>query len=149
MTWDEKARQRVLALMIGSEGKKRIRVPGNQRLTSPWLLVHETSRDASNADTEAVALASQELATNLLRYAIGGRLVLSVVASHGLAGIEVESQDDGPGIPDIMQAMADGYSTGGGLGSGLPGVRRLMDEFSIRSGPEGTNVVTRKWLRGR
>lgn len=99
------------------------------------------------ADAEAVALATQELATNLRRYAVGGRLVLSVLATNGVAGIEVESQDDGPGIANIERAMEDGFSTGGGLGSGLPGVRRLMDEFAIKSGPEGTNVVTRKWRR--
>jgi serine/threonine-protein kinase RsbT len=65
-------------------------------------------------------------------------------------GIEVVSQDAGPGIADIARALEDGYSTGGGLGDGLPAVRRLMDEFDIRSGPEGTRIVTRKWvIRGR
>ncbi len=103
----------------------------------------------NSADTEAVTLATRELATNLVRYAVGGRLVMSVVAAKGASGIEVESQDDGPGIVDLERAMEDGYSTGGGLGSGLPGVRRLMDEFAIRSGPGGTYVMTRKWLRGQ
>ena len=103
----------------------------------------------SRADTEAVALATRELATNLVRYAAGGRLTISMLAANAVAGIEVESQDDGPGIASIDRAMEDGYSTGGGLGSGLPGVRRLMDDFEIRSGPEGTRVTARKWLRAR
>jgi serine/threonine-protein kinase RsbT len=103
----------------------------------------------SSADTEALALATRELAINLVRYAVGGRLTMSVLAANGITGIEVESQDEGPGIASIPRAMEDGYSTGGGLGSGLPGVRRLMDDFEIRSGPEGTRVTTRKWLRAR
>ena len=101
----------------------------------------------NSADTEAVALATRELATNLVRYAVGGRLVLSGFVADGAVGIEIQSQDDGPGIVDLERAMEDGYSTGGGLGSGLPGVRRLMDEFEIKSGPEGTYVMTRKWRR--
>lgn len=100
----------------------------------------------NKADTEMVALATRELATNLVRYAAGGRLFLGVLDENGSLGIEIESCDTGPGIADLGLAMEDGYSTGGGLGSGLPGVRRLMDDFQISSGPSGTQVKARKWL---
>ena len=101
------------------------------------------------ADTEMVALATRELATNLVRYAVCGRLSLTVLDENSTLGIEIESRDDGPGIANLGQAMEDGFSTGGGLGSGLPGVRRLMDDFQISSGPDGTHVRARKWLRTR
>ena len=100
-------------------------------------------------DTEALALAVSELATNLVRYARGGELTLSLVNGDAGTGIEVESRDAGPGIPDVALAMRDGFSTGGGLGSGLPGARRLMDEFEISSAAGGTRIVARKWPTGR
>lgn len=90
-----------------------------------------------------------ELAQNILRHAGGGRLTLSVT-DETLAWFEVCAEDQGPGIADIAQALEDGFSTSGGLGSGLPGVRRLMDEFSITSTVgSGTRVVARKWARPR
>jgi serine/threonine-protein kinase RsbT len=95
--------------------------------------------------TAEVVLAVSELAMNLVRYATGGRLLLTALATPTRTGIEVLSQDDGPGIPDVALAMEDGYSTGQGLGSGLPAVRRLMDEFEISSDPAGTRVMARKW----
>jgi serine/threonine-protein kinase RsbT len=68
------------------------------------------------------------------------------VAIDGRHAIEVVARDEGPGIADIERAMQDGYSTGGGLGLGLPGARRLMDHFEVRSEPGvGTTVVMRKW----
>ena len=94
---------------------------------------------------EMVALSVSELATNLQRYATDGRIVLTHVSITGQSGVEVQSRDQGPGIADLTLAMQDDYSTGGGLGSGLPAVRRLMDEFDIDSGPEGTTVTARKW----
>ncbi|MBI3969042.1 MAG: ATP-binding protein [Chloroflexi bacterium] len=96
-------------------------------------------------DTERVALAVLELATNLVRYAPGGEIVLSIVDDERGAGVQIESCDRGPGIPDLGRALKDGFSTGGGLGNGLPGVRRLMDDFEISSSAEGTTVIARKW----
>lgn len=95
--------------------------------------------------TEKVVLATMELGTNLVRYAPGGALTLSASTGPRGTGVQIESCDRGPGIADLGQAMEDGFSTGGGLGSGLPGVRRLMDDFEIRSGARGTIVVARKW----
>ena len=101
------------------------------------------------ADAERVALAVSELATNLVRYAQEGTIVLSSVAGSAGTGIQVESWDVGPGIADLEQALEDGFSTGGGLGSGLPAVRRLMDEFTIATGPSGTRIVVRTWATNR
>jgi serine/threonine-protein kinase RsbT len=95
---------------------------------------------------EEVALAASELATNLLRYARGGEVRLGRLSQPARAGLQLESHDAGPGIEDLDRAMRDGYSSGGGLGHGLPAVRRLVDEFDISSGPAGTRVVARKWL---
>jgi serine/threonine-protein kinase RsbT len=95
---------------------------------------------------EEVALAVSELATNLLRYAHGGEVWLQHIGDPARPGLQLESHDAGPGIDDLDRAMQDGYSSGGGLGHGLPAVRRLVDEFDIASGPSGTCVVARKWL---
>ena len=97
------------------------------------------------ADTEAVALAVSELATNLARYAPGGMISLSAIEEGGRTGLQLESRDAGPGIADLGKAMQDGFSTGGGMGSGLPAARRLMDEFAIATGAGGTTIVARKW----
>jgi len=107
------------------------------------LLAASAGFDA--ADAEMVAISVSELATNLHRYARQGRIVLRRIDGNGKTGIEIESRDNGPGIADIDRAMQDGYSTGGGMGSGLPAVKRLMDEFAIESRPEGTTVTARKW----
>jgi serine/threonine-protein kinase RsbT len=95
------------------------------------------------ADAEAVTLAVSELATNLMRYATSGSIEVQTVADC----LEVHSRDSGPGIVDTDAALRDGFSTAGGLGGGLGGVRRLMDEFELSSSPGGTTVVCRKWLR--
>ena len=71
-----------------------------------------------------------------------------MVDDNGKLGVEITATDDGPGIPDVGLAMQDGFSTSGGLGLGLPGVRRLMDEFEIHSTfGKGTRVKARKWKR--
>jgi serine/threonine-protein kinase RsbT len=99
------------------------------------------------ADAESVALAASELAMNLQRYAVDGAIQLGVVDEGTRRGLVIESGDLGPGIGDPARALEDGYSTGGGLGSGLPGVRRLMDDFDLETGPGGTRIVARKWLK--
>jgi serine/threonine-protein kinase RsbT len=91
--------------------------------------------------------AVSELAHNLHFHThLGGTISLAALDEGGRIGVEVVSEDQGPGIPDIDLAMQDGFSTNRGLGGGLPGVRRLMDEFSIRSEVGvGTRVVARLW----
>ena len=92
----------------------------------------------SNTQATLVASVISELARNIVEYAGKGEIVLR---TDGDAGLVVLARDRGPGIPDIQAALRPGYSTSGGLGLGLPGVRRIADQFEIESGPGGT-VVT-------
>ncbi len=98
------------------------------------------------ASATLIATAISELARNILLYAGRGEIVLTAVEQDERRGLVVVARDEGPGIPDIPRVMQDGYSTSGRLGLGLPGVRRLMDDFEIRSRVgEGTMVVAKKW----
>lgn len=100
-------------------------------------------------DIFAICTSVSELATNLfLHTANGGIIMFNAVDKYDTIGLEIRSEDKGPGISNLDLAMEDGYSTAGGLGSGLPGVQRLMDEFEITSIPGiGTRVTARKWKR--
>ena len=99
--------------------------------------------DMSSTDQTLLATAISEVARNITTYATRGEVRLSVVHDgDGRQGIEVVASDEGPGIEDIDRALQDGYTTGGGLGLGLPGARRLVDEFDIQSGPSGGTTVT-------
>lgn len=100
-------------------------------------------------EAEAILLAVSELATNLVRYAPGGEVAVSIVSEANAVGILIQSCDTGPGIIDVELALRDGYSTGGGLGSGLPAVHRLMDDVTIATSPSGTSIEARKWLSRR
>lgn len=103
---------------------------------------------AAGFDATRVALlatAVSELGSNVLKYAGRGEVVIAVAAGPR-AGITVRVTDHGPGIADLDAALRDHHSTGGTLGLGLPGVRRMMDEFDIRSAPgQGTTVTVTKW----
>lgn len=100
----------------------------------------------SNSTLTAIATVISELTRNILLYAKRGELIVGVVENNGRQGISVVARDDGPGIPDIQRAMQLGYSTSGSLGLGLPGVRRLMDDFEIVSEVgKGTTITVRKW----
>jgi serine/threonine-protein kinase RsbT len=105
-----------------------------------------TQLGCSPTDATLVATAISEVARNIVSHAGEGEVVITVIEGEGPGAIEVVARDDGPGIADIERAMQDGYTTGRGLGLGLPGARRLMDEFEISSEPgAGTTVVMRKW----
>ena len=100
----------------------------------------------SATDATLVATAISELARNIVLYATRGEIALTAVENGGRPGVIVVARDKGPGIPDLRRATAGGYSTSGGLGLGLAGVRRLMDEFEIVSEVgTGTTVTARKW----
>ena len=100
----------------------------------------------SAADATLVATAISELARNILSYARRGEIRLHRIQNTVRHGIMVIASDQGPGIRDVAQALRDGFSTSGSLGLGLPGVRRLMDEFEIASKPgQGTTVTVKKW----
>ena len=118
------------------------------------VLVRRTAREAATqagfgpTDVTRIVTASSELARNIFKYAGQGLMRWRTVAQDERAGIELEFQDGGPGIADIQLAMQEGYSTSGGLGMGLPGAKRLVDELEIRSTPgQGTVVTLKKWLR--
>lgn len=94
-----------------------------------------------------VATSISELARNLLLYAKNGSIICWVIDGQEKKGIVIQALDEGPGIPDVEAVMKDGYSTSGGLGLGLPGVRRMMDEFAIVSHKgRGTTVTAIKWM---
>jgi serine/threonine-protein kinase RsbT len=101
----------------------------------------------SLSEATLIATAISELARNIVSYAQHGSITLRPVnGSSGIRGLTVVASDSGPGITDIAQALRDGYSSSGGLGLGLPGVRRLMDEFDIASpAGGGTTVTVTKW----
>lgn len=95
-----------------------------------------------------VIIAISEVARNIVNYAGCGEMVFGVIGQNGRQGISVVARDEGPGISDIEKALEDGYSTGGGLGLGLAGARRLMDEFEVESRPgKGTTITMTKWGR--
>jgi serine/threonine-protein kinase RsbT len=102
----------------------------------------------SSTDLTLLATAISEVARNITTYAGEGELTLRILSEDGRQGIEVLATDDGPGIVDVELAMQDGYTTGNGLGLGLPGTRRLVDEFDLRTTPgAGTSVRLVKWIR--
>ena len=102
----------------------------------------------TSGDQTVIAAAISEIARNILMYAKRGEIVLSVVANGDRQGVVVVARDQGPGIRDIARALQDGYSTSGGLGLGLPGAKRLMDEFELTSAVgQGTTVTMKKWRR--
>jgi serine/threonine-protein kinase RsbT len=99
-------------------------------------------------DLTLIATAISELARNIILYARRGEIRLQLVEQSERCGIVVTAHDEGPGIRDIRRALQDGYSTSRSLGLGLPGVRRLMDEFDIVSeAGKGTTVTVKKWKR--
>jgi len=101
----------------------------------------------TGSDLTVIATAISELARNIVEYAKSGEIVVAPACRGGRAGIQVVARDQGPGMPDVSRAVQAGYSTGNGLGLGLPGVRRLMDDFDIDSVVgRGTTVTARKWV---
>lgn len=99
-------------------------------------------------DQARVTTAISELARNIYLYADQGKICCEAIDKMGKRGIRLTANDQGPGIEDISKVMQDGYSTSGGLGAGLPGVKRLMDEFDLQSEKgKGTSITAIKWLR--
>lgn len=102
----------------------------------------------SPSDLTVIAAAISEVARNILVYALQGEVQLAVTEQNGRRGVTVIARDDGPGIADVTLALQDGFSTSGSLGLGLPGARRLMDDFAIQSEMgRGTVITMRKWAR--
>ncbi|WP_342506685.1 anti-sigma regulatory factor [Sporosarcina sp. FSL K6-2383] len=99
-------------------------------------------------DQARITTAISELARNIYLYAGKGKIEIESLSVDGLSGITIIASDEGPGIPDIRIVMEDGFTTSGGLGAGMPGVRRLMDEFKLETElGVGTVITATKWLR--
>jgi serine/threonine-protein kinase RsbT len=131
-----------------SDGEIRVGINSDQDI----VVARQKGRAMANelgfspGDATLIATAISELARNIVSYARKGEITLKMVNGLNRQGIAVTAIDEGPGIPDIRQALRDGFSTSGSLGLGLPGVRRLMDEFEIDSQPgQGTTVAVKKW----
>lgn len=102
----------------------------------------------SAGDQTVIAAAISEIARNILMYARTGTITARLERNGDRDGIVVVAEDQGPGIPDIRRAIQDGFSTSGGLGLGLPGARRLMDDFEVVSEQgRGTRITMKKWKR--
>lgn len=99
-------------------------------------------------DQARITTAISELARNIYLYAGKGTIEIIRRDEEGVKGITVIASDEGPGINDVRKVMNDGYTSSGGLGAGMPGVKRLMDEFNVQSEPGvGTVITAVKWLR--
>jgi serine/threonine-protein kinase RsbT len=131
-----------------SDGEIRVAINSDQDIVVARQRGRALATDIgfSATDSTLIATAISELARNIVSYARKGEITLKTIHGSSRHGILVVASDDGPGIPDVLQAMRDGFSTSGSLGLGLPGVRRLMDEFQIASQPgRGTTVAVKKW----
>ena len=129
--------------------KARVRVSTEPELRLSIIEAGRLARDAGPSEQEVnkFVTAVSELGRNILKYAGAGEVVLQQLQSNGRPGMEAIVTDRGPGIQDVERALLDHYSTSGTLGLGLPGIRRMMDEFEIDSEPgQGTRVTIRKWL---
>jgi serine/threonine-protein kinase RsbT len=114
------------------------------------LRTHAQEAGLGLTATTKLVTAGSELARNIIRYATGGEGTVSIGQCAGArrGGVRAVFCDQGPGIADLGAAMQDGFSTGEGLGLGLPGSRRLVDEFHIDTAPgRGTTVVIEQWIR--
>lgn len=140
--------------MKKSEGKsnyQEVTVPIEMEvdIATARIAAHDLARRAGlNQIAEySVVICVSELAYNIYFHAgVPGSITCKLVESKNRKGIEIRACDNGKGIEDLELALADGFSTNRGLGGGLPGVRRLMDEFEISSTPKvGTVVIARKW----
>lgn len=101
----------------------------------------------SITDQTRIITAVSELSRNIYVYASTGSVIIEDASSDTKRGIMITFEDEGPGIPDINKAMEEGFTTGKGMGLGLPGSKRLMDDFSITSQPDkGTKIIIKKWL---
>lgn len=115
--------------------------------------VREYARDVadeigfSTNERTLIATAVSEICRNIIEYAQDGEVSIEPILKNPKKGITITVEDQGPGIEDIDKAMQDGYSTGRGMGVGLPGTKRIMDEFDIQSEfNRGTRIVMTKWL---
>lgn len=137
-----------MPMSVEMQGEVRIHLEGD------IVVVRKTVRNVSTqmgfgiTDVTRIVTAASELARNIFLYAGSGVMQWHTLQSKDKIGIELSFIDHGPGIPNISLVMQEGYTTSGGLGMGLPGSKRLMDELDVQSELEkGTTVTVRKWKR--
>ncbi len=139
--------------MPPEHGEERIAIESDNDVVTARQRARELAArlELTSTDQTLLATAISEVARNITTYAKRGEVLLSIVRDNGgREGIRVIARDRGPGIEDVDLAMQDGYTSGGGLGLGLPGARRLVDEFDIVTAPsQGTTVTLVKWSRVR
>lgn len=135
-------------------GETSLAIAGEDDIVAARGAAREVARvlQFGSVDQSRIATAVSELARNVVRYATDGRGTVIIRALPGpdgtRTGIEIVVRDSGPGIADIDQALSSGFTSGSGLGMGLPGAKRLMDELAIDSAlGQGTTVTIRKWRR--
>jgi RNA polymerase sigma factor (sigma-70 family) len=131
-------------------GEVRIPIQTDADVVTARKQGRELAAQAGFSTTELtiIATAISEIARNIVMFARRGEILVSLVGENSRQGVTVVARDSGPGIPDLEQALQDGYSGYGGMGLGLPGSRRLMDEFEITSEVDkGTTVTMTKWRR--
>ena len=132
--------------MEGTTERVPIRTPQDVVLVRQRTRTLAAGQGLSLVDQTKVVTAASELARNTLEHGKGGEVLLETVENGVRRGIRLTFEDQGPGIPDVAAALRDGFTTGTGMGLGLPGARRLMNEFSIESTPgQGTRVVVARW----
>jgi serine/threonine-protein kinase RsbT len=135
---------------MNGQPQGEIRILTEADIVGARRIVRQVSSEAGFGltDVTRIVTAASELARNVFRYAGAGVLRWQTVRANGGIGVEFVFEDSGPGIADLSEAMQEGFTTSGGLGLGLPGAKRLMDEFDIQSQPgEGTTVKIRKWKK--
>lgn len=130
--------------------ERRVEVNAESDVAYAVFQAHDLTASAGFRKTDQfmVATSVSELARNIALHAGSGVITLRTITEKGRMGVEVVTEDEGPGINDINQALTEGYSTIGTLGLGLPGVKRLMDDFLFDAGcVSGTRIAVRKWCR--
>ena len=134
--------------MNSSQGEVAIESEGDIVLARRCVRELAIATGFGSTDVTRVVTAASELARNIYQYAGKGAMRWRAIENNGRSGLELQFADQGPGITDINVAFQDGYSTGEGLGMGLPGTRRLMDEMDIQSKPgQGTVITIKKWRK--
>jgi serine/threonine-protein kinase RsbT len=132
---------------VSAEFHRKIRTEMDARHTVLESTLYAREAGFDETPSRLIGTAVSELVRNILKYAGTGEVRLRRVKGKDGRGIEIEATDRGPGIEDCEAAMNDHFSSGGTLGLGLPGVKRMMDEFSLDSAlGEGTRVTARKWI---
>jgi len=131
---------------VSSPCERQIRTPDDIVSVRQFVRQKAVELGFNLVDQTKLVTAASELARNAMQHGGGGRVTIEVLVDGGRHGLRLIFSDEGPGIADLDRAMTDGFSTGGGLGLGLGGARRLSNDFSIASTPgRGTSVTIVRW----